>query len=69
MRNRSFDNIVGKGENAGNQHSQCFLPFPNQISVFNLHFFLSSANAFNMDASKILSFGKELTDKLNVWSI
>ena len=32
-----------KGENAGNQHfllfPQCFLPFPNQISVFHLHLF------------------------------
>ena len=30
-----FENIVGKGENAGNQHfllcPQCFLPFPKQI--------------------------------------
>ena len=34
----SFENIVGKGENAGNQHfllfPQCFLPFPKQISIF-----------------------------------
>ena len=30
-----FENIVGKGENAGNQHfplfPQCFIPFPEQI--------------------------------------
>ena len=36
----AFRNIVGKGENAGNQHfllfPQCFLPFPKQISVFHL---------------------------------
>ena len=32
---------VQKGENAGNQHfllfQLCFLSFPNQISVFDLH--------------------------------
>ena len=36
-----------------------FLPFPNQISVFGILFILSSANAFDLDKSKILSFGKE----------
>ena len=39
----AFENIVGKGENAGNQHfllfQQCFLPFPNQISIFESRFF------------------------------
>ena len=33
-----FQNIKGKGENAGNQHfllfPQCFLPFPNQFQFF-----------------------------------
>ena len=33
-----FENIVGKGENAGNQHfllfPQCFLPFRKQSLVF-----------------------------------
>ena len=34
-----FENILGKGENAGNQHfllfPQCFFePFPKQISIF-----------------------------------
>ena len=36
---RNFENTVGKGENAGNQHfllfPQCFLPFSNQISIFH----------------------------------
>ena len=36
-----------------------FLPFPNQISIFGILFILSSANAFDLDKSKILSFGKE----------
>ena len=49
--------IVRKGENAGNQHflhfPQCFLPFPNQISI-------SSHIYFKLDKTKILSFSKEL---------
>ena len=60
---KAFENIVGKGENAGNQHfllfPQCFLTFPKQISSFELHFDLSSANAFSLDKFKIFSFGKE----------
>ena len=39
----AFENIVGKGENAGNQHflllPQCFLPIPKRISVYKLHLF------------------------------
>ena len=39
----AFENIVGKGENAGNQHflvfQQCFLSFPKQISIFLSHLF------------------------------
>ena len=36
---KTFENIVGKGENAGNQHfllffPQCFLPFPREFSSF-----------------------------------
>ena len=38
-RKRPFENIVGKGENAGNQHfhlfQQCFLPHQRQVSSFN----------------------------------
>ena len=36
-----FENIVGKGENVGNQHflflPQCLLPFPKQILIFQSH--------------------------------
>ena len=64
LHKKAFENIVVKGENASNQHfllfPQCFLPFPIQISIFQLHFFLSSANAFNLDRSKILSIGEKL---------
>ena len=38
LRKKVFENIVAKGENAGNQHilllPQSFLPFPKQISIF-----------------------------------
>ena len=38
-----FENNVGNREYAGNQHfllfPQCFLSFPKQISVFQLHLF------------------------------
>ena len=34
----AFENILGKGENAGNQHflvfSKCFLPLPKHILIF-----------------------------------
>ena len=40
---KPFENIVGKGENAGNQHflifQQCFPPIPKIIFVFKLHLF------------------------------
>ena len=39
----NFENIVRKGENAGNQHfllfPQCFLTFPKEISFFQSHLF------------------------------
>ena len=54
---KPFENLAGKGENAGNQHfllfPQCFLPFPKQISFFSAKFNLLPANAFNLDQSKI----------------
>ena len=42
-RKKAFENIVGKGENAGNQHfllfPQCFLPFLKQIPIFGSHLY------------------------------
>ena len=39
----NFENIVGKGENAGNEHfllfKQCFLPLPLRILIFQSHSF------------------------------
>ena len=68
LKKKPFENIVGKGENAGNQHfllsRQCFL----LISVFKLTFILSPANASNLDQSKNLSFGKVLSSAL-IWDL
>ena len=61
----SFENTVGKGENADDQHfllfPQYFLSFP-KLSIFQLRFILMSANVFNLDQSKILRFGKQLKE-------
>ena len=63
---KPFKEIVGNGENAGNQHfllfPQCFLSYQTQKPSFEQHF-LSSANAFNLVTSKILLLGKELNQK------
>ena len=64
LRKRPFENIVGKGENAG----YAFSHFPTMFSILpkkNVNFLftsiLLSANVFNLDQSKFLSFGKQLT--------
>ena len=57
---KPLENTVGKGENADKQHFllllQCFLPFPTKLQFFLLTFILSSANAFDLEQSKIFSF-------------
>ena len=58
-------NIVGKGENAGNQHfllfPQCFLAIPKRFSVVKVDLFCHlQNNAFNLDTVKISLFGEEL---------
>ena len=68
MWNKPFENIVGKGENNGEQHfllfPQCFLLL-SQGEIFILATFnLSSANAFDLNRSKIFWFGKELIQGL-----
>ena len=50
-------NIVGNGENAGN--------LPKTNFNFSFTFNISYANAFNLDQSIILSFGKELRKNEN----
>ena len=43
LRKKAFENILVKGENAGNQHflffPQCFLTFLKQILIFGSHLF------------------------------
>ena len=43
LRRKPFENIVGKGENAGNLHfllfPHCFLPFLCQCSIFESYLF------------------------------
>ena len=62
LRNRPFENILGKEENAGNQHfllfPECFLVFKKRNFIFWVSWSLSSANAVNLDRSE--EFGKEL---------
>ena len=67
LHKKPYENILGNGENAGNQHA--FSHFPTMFSTFlktNLNFsatfILSSANAFNLDQFKILPFGKALNN-------
>ena len=55
---KHFENIVGKGENAGNITSVFF--FSHNVFFTSQKEILSSANAFNLDQSEILSCCKEL---------
>ena len=63
LHKKTFENNVGIGENADNQHfflfPQCFLPVPKQISVAHI---LSSVNVLSLGQSKNLLFGKEFND-------
>ena len=66
LEKKAFENIVGKGENAGNQHfllfPKCFsiLPKTNFIFFFWITFILSTAYPFNLVLCKILSFGRRV---------
>ena len=72
------ENIVGKGENAGNQHfllfAQSFSTQSKTVIITLGAFNLSTAKALNLVQSKKLSFGKELKgensfnlDNYNIW--
>ena len=66
---RSFENIVGE-EYAGYMYTpevslfshNVFVSVPKRISIFK-SFTLSSANALDLDQSKVLLFDKELIDE------
>ena len=60
-----LETIVRKRENAGSQYfllsPQCLVPYQRKIKTSAI-LKLLSANAFNLNESKILSFGRELRD-------
>ena len=61
LRNKPFENTVGKGEIARYEqfllYPQCFLPVKRTYYFFHSNLKLSSADYFILDLSKILSFG------------
>ena len=58
---KHFENIVGKGEDADNQHFllllQWFLPFPKQISLFRLQFIFVVCKCFQFGQVKKIAVG------------
>ena len=64
QKKKPFENIVGKGENAGNQHfllfPKCFLLYQRQKSLFELHLFCRFLMLWIWSGPIFLSFGKEL---------
>ena len=66
---KGFENIVGKGENLGNQHflhsifsmSTLFSTQPKANFSFLITYEFLSAIALNLDKPNIFLFGKELT--------
>ena len=52
LKKKPFENIEGKGENAGNQHFLLFSTLPKTNLNFSATVNLPSANAFNLDQSK-----------------
>ena len=66
-----FENFVGKGENAGNQHFllfiQCFLLLSNTYFKFSVKFILLSANSFNLD-SEVTALSKHFLLSYHVFS-
>ena len=52
LKKMAFENIVGKGENAGNQYPTMFFsPSENNKFIFFNTFILFSVDAFNLDKS------------------
>ena len=66
---KPFQNIVGKGENAGNQHfllfPQFFLLLSKTEIIIYVTFILLSANAFNLEKVKLLLSGNELKKNID----
>ena len=68
LKEKTFENIVEKGENAVSPFPTMFSTLPKTSFNFSFKFILSSANAFNLDQSKILLCGKELNNRILKWS-
>ena len=72
LRKGSFQNIVGKEENAGNHHfltfPQYFLPFPKQNSTFESHL-VCRPQMISIRATglKFCCFGKEFKVIIIEW--
>ena len=69
LRKKPFENIVGKEEMLETSIFSLFHNVfdPSQAKLqFLFTFIVSSANAFNVDQSKILLFGKELKQVENI---
>ena len=66
MESSSFESIMGKGENAGNQHfllfPQCFLPFPTQITNVPSHLICCLKILSNWTGKKFFHLVKMLGD-------
>ena len=62
LKHGAFENIVGKGENDGNQHflffSPCFLPKERKITRTFATFNLLYVNVFNLVKARVLFFGE-----------
>ena len=62
---KPFENTVGKGEYAGNQHfvlfEQIFSTLPKRNFSFSVIFILLSASSLNLDQSKNVLFSEGLT--------
>ena len=65
---KPFENIVGKRENAGNQHfllfPQCFLPFSKEISILQSHLLCRLQIRSIRTSLKFCRLGKELNARL-----
>ena len=61
LQKNTLENMMGKGENAGNQYfilfTQCFPRLLRLDFDISVAFIVSSANALNLDQPKTLSFG------------
>ena len=65
--------LIWVHKNAGKQHfllfPQFLQTFPKQSTVFSVTFFTPSANALNLDHSKLLSFGTGLTRTMTPFKV